>query len=212
MSVRTGLSEALIFPLGTGRRRSWHCVQGCLGRECDMGQSRTWSPEVLPTGCSPRKEMSLSSGRWGASWCLQGRTCSQPPGDGLAVCYGPRPSIGSPFGLSSQGHALGSFLQPGLPACLLASFPSSRLVNCPVAQHPRWSFRVPTTLLWQCGLQAPSFFLSPVPCPPALPKCLSPPRRFHLPPNLPLLSGKIAAHPWNSCFDAASSVRLSSPI
>lgn len=174
MSMRTGLSEALIFPLGTGRRRSWHCVQGCLGRECDMGQSRTWSPEVPPTGSSPRKEMSLSSERWGASWCLQGRTRSQPPRERLAVCYGPRPSIGSPFGLSSQGHALGAVsaawspcLPPGLlsiqPSCKLSSSPASSLV-----------FRAPTTLLWQCGLQAPSFF---PPCPvlqPCLNVCLLP--------------------------------------
>lgn len=129
--MRTGHSEALIIPLGTGRRRRWHWVQGCLGRECDMGQSRTWSPEVPPTGSSPRKEMSLSSGRWGASWCLQGRTHSQPPRECLAVCCGPCPSGGSLFGLSSQGRALGAVSEarsPCLPPGLLSIQPSCKLL------------------------------------------------------------------------------------
>lgn len=93
-------------------------------------------------------------------------------------------------------HALGAVSvawSPCLPPGLLTIQPSCKLSSSPAhLLNPRWSFRAPMTLLWQCGLQAPSFFFSPTPRPPALPKWLSPPRRLHLPPNLPLVSGKIA--------------------
>ena len=131
----TGHSEALISPLGVGRGGTG--VQSCLGQECDMGQSSAWSPEVLPTRCLPRDVVVILGGCEPPGASKEGPPAKLP--DSAWLCaVDPAPvwvSIGSPW---PRPCFAGPFLQPGLPACVLASFPSRLLVNPPGAQLTPW--------------------------------------------------------------------------
>lgn len=126
-----GEEEALAFKAASGRNVTWgRAAPGA--RKCRQHAAcpETWlsSWEVVSLLVPPRKDPQPNP------QTAPGCVLWPCPSVGLRGSPWPRPCFAGPF------------LQPGLPACVLASFPSRLLVNPPGAQLTPW--HAPESLAW----------------------------------------------------------------